>query len=90
MAIYLVVPTSAPLILGQVYLNGQRLPVKNFTDYVDMYLGPKENGVPRIYERFSDRWEVCVSTTEGQFQQVSYGQECSLHLVSVRVLQVKA
>ncbi|GAX77591.1 hypothetical protein CEUSTIGMA_g5035.t1 [Chlamydomonas eustigma] len=62
-------------ILGKgvkVFLNGLRLPVKNFSDYVDMYLGPKENGVPRIYERFSDRWEVCVSTTEGQFQQVSF------------------
>lgn len=35
-----------------------------------MYLGPKESGVPRVYERFSDRWEVCVATTEGQFNQV--------------------
>ena len=54
----------------QVFLNGQRLPIKSFQEYVDQYLGPKENGVPRIYEKFGDRWEVCVSTTEGQFQQV--------------------
>ena len=56
-----------------MHLNGQRLPIKSFQEYVDQYLGPKENGVPRIYERFSDRWEVCISTTEGQFQQVRCG-----------------
>ena len=56
-----------------MHLNGQRLPIKSFQEYVDQYLGPKENGVPRIYERFSDRWEVCISTTEGQVQQVRYG-----------------
>jgi len=38
-----------------------------------MYLGPKESGVPRVYERVSDRWEVCVATTEGQFNQVRDG-----------------
>lgn len=38
-----------------------------------MYLGPKESGVPRVYERVSDRWEVCVATTEGQFNQVRAG-----------------
>jgi hypothetical protein len=55
----------------QVYLNGTRLPIKTFVDYCDMYLGPKDNGVPRIYERVNDRWEICVSATDGQFQQVS-------------------
>ena len=62
-------------ILGKgvkVFLNGTRLPIKTFQEYVDQYLGPKENGVPRIYEKFSDRWEVCISTTEGQFNQVSF------------------
>lgn len=54
----------------QVYLNGTRLPIKSFADYCDMYLGPKDNGVPRIYERVNDRWEICVSATDGQFQQV--------------------
>lgn len=55
----------------QVYLNGTRLPVKSFADYCDLYLGPKENGVPRIHERITDRWEICISATDGQFQQVS-------------------
>jgi hypothetical protein len=58
------------LLRLQVYLNGTRLPIKSFADYCDMYLGPKDNGVPRIYERVNDRWEICVSATDGQFQQV--------------------
>jgi hypothetical protein len=54
----------------QVYLNGSRLPIKSFADYCDLYLGPKENGVPRIHERINDRWEIVISATDGQFQQV--------------------
>jgi hypothetical protein len=56
----------------QVYLNGERLSIKSFSDYVDLYLGPspKEGGPPRVYERVHERWEVCVSPTDGQFQQV--------------------
>ena len=61
---------SILLLRLQVYLNGTRLPIKSFADYCDMYLGPKDNGVPRIYERVNDRWEICVSATDGQFQQV--------------------
>jgi DNA topoisomerase II len=54
----------------KVYYNGQRLAVKNFQDYVNLYLGPKENGIPRVHEKVGDRWEVIVSPTDGQFQQV--------------------
>lgn len=39
-------------------------------EYTELYLGPKDGGVTRIYERVSDRWEVCIATTEGQFNQV--------------------
>ncbi|WIA35043.1 hypothetical protein OEZ86_003534 [Tetradesmus obliquus] len=56
----------------KVYLNGSRLPIKSFADYCDLYLGPKENGVPRIHERVNDRWEIVISATDGQFQQVSF------------------
>ncbi|GAB4817907.1 hypothetical protein N2152v2_004953 [Parachlorella kessleri] len=62
-------------ILGKgvkVYLNGKKVPVKSFQDYVDLYLGPKDTGVPRVYERINDRWEVCISTTDGQLNQVSF------------------
>eukprot|EP00798_Chlamydomonas_sp_ICE-L_P004493 gene4493-14649_t len=56
----------------KVYLDGIRLPVKSFSDYVDLYLGPKEAGVVRVYERINERWEVCVSATDGQHNQVSF------------------
>lgn len=52
----------------QVFFNGARLPVKSFQDYVALYL--KDQDAPRVYERVSERWEVCVSASEGQFQQV--------------------
>lgn len=58
-----------------MYLNGERLPVKSFQEYVDLYLGPKDTGPPRWYERFSDRWEVCISPSDGQFNQVRAGGE---------------
>lgn len=62
---------TCPLLhLAQVLLNGSRLPVKAFQDYVELYLGPKDNSVPRIYEKVNDRWEIVISTTEGQFNQV--------------------
>ena len=53
-----------------MYLNGERVGVKSFQEYVDLYLGPKEGGPARIYERVNDRWEICISPTDGQFQQV--------------------
>lgn len=58
-----------------MYLNGERLSIKSFADYVDLYLGPspKDGGPPRVYERVHERWEVCVSPTDGQFQQVGKG-----------------
>ena len=53
---------------AQVTLNGARVPVKTFQDYVNLYLGA---GTPRVYEKLGERWEICVSLAEqGQFQQV--------------------
>ena len=54
----------------KVYYNGQRLAIKNFQDYVNLYLGPKDGGVARVYEKPGERWEVIVSPTDGQHQQV--------------------
>ena len=50
-----------------MFFNGARLPVKSFQDYVALYL--RDQDAPRVYERVSERWEVCVCA-EGQFQQV--------------------
>lgn len=51
----------------QVLLDGQRLPIKSFKDYVDLYVKDKE--APRVHEKINDRWEVCICASEGQFQQ---------------------
>ena len=53
-----------------VYLNDKKIPVKGFQDYVDMYLTEGES--PKITELKGGRWEVCVTLSEGQFQQVSF------------------
>ncbi|KAJ3332095.1 DNA topoisomerase 2 [Blyttiomyces sp. JEL0837] len=60
----------------KVYLNDVRLKVKNFKEYVDLYLAsPGEDGSkkpPVIYERITDRWEVAFTVSDGQFQQISF------------------
>ena len=56
----------------KIFLNGERLKVKGFSDYVDLYLDGRENA-PKIYEKVNDRWEVCVTISDsGQFQQCSF------------------
>jgi len=57
----------------KVFLNGERIDVKNFVDYCDLYL--KSEGcrdLPKIVEKKQDRWEVIASLSDGQFQQVSF------------------
>ena len=66
----------------KVELNGAKLPIKNFMDYVNLYLKPAGAAaadgaavmppLPIIHEKFGDRWEVVVSISDGQFQQVSF------------------
>lgn len=70
------VPAAATLHAArlQVFLNGEKLPVKTFMDYVELYLPDKT--APRIYERFSDRWEVCITPSDGQFHQVPHFAGC--------------
>eukprot|EP00026_Physarum_polycephalum_P000381 Phypoly_transcript_00381.p1 GENE.Phypoly_transcript_00381~~Phypoly_transcript_00381.p1 ORF type:complete len:1577 (+),score=426.38 Phypoly_transcript_00381:657-4733(+) len=53
----------------KVSLNGTRLPVNSFKSYVQLYL-PEDNKL--LYEKVSDRWEVAVATTDGEYQQVSF------------------
>jgi DNA topoisomerase-2 len=49
--------------------NGTTIPVKNFQQYMDMYLGDSK----RIYEHTNERWEYAVSLSEhGEFAQVSF------------------
>ena len=60
----------------KVFLDGKKLPIASFQDYCNLYIGdPKKDGataMPRVYERVNDRWEVCATMSEGQFNQVSF------------------
>lgn len=75
-------------VLGKgvaVFLNGSRIPVSSFPEYVALYeglgdgdvgpvtaLGAAPSPPTRIWERVNERWEVCLSLTEGIFSQVSF------------------
>jgi DNA topoisomerase-2 len=52
----------------RVTLNGKRLDIKDFDDYVQLYLKNQEHReLPKIKEAKSDRWEVICSLSDGQF-----------------------
>ncbi|GMP61335.1 hypothetical protein CsSME_00023838 [Camellia sinensis var. sinensis] len=48
----------------KVELNGQRIPVKSFLDYVNLYLQSASkarlDALPGIAEKVNDRWEIVV------------------------------
>lgn len=73
-------------MVTQVFLNGERLPIKNFMEYVDLYLPDKT--IPRVHEKVNDRWEVIVTAAPGQFQQVRrpYFPKISLMITNLHVL----
>ncbi|KAL3243432.1 hypothetical protein MRX96_020499 [Rhipicephalus microplus] len=61
----------------KVYLNGKRLPVKGFREYVQLFLKDQEDetGNPLVvaHELVSDRWEVAVTlSASGEFRQMSF------------------
>jgi len=53
----------------QVYLNGKKLQVKSFQEYMGLYdsLEPVA-----AWEKVGDRWEIGVGPSDGQFTQVSF------------------
>ncbi|XP_076766901.1 DNA topoisomerase 2-like [Xylocopa sonorina] len=60
----------------KVYLNGTRVPVNDFKDYVDIYIRGREddfgNPLKVIYENCGPRWEVAVVLSNMGFQQMSF------------------
>jgi DNA topoisomerase-2 len=68
----------------KVYLNGERIKIKNFKQYVDLYLnsaaaeaastsgGAAQTKPTMIYENIGKRWEIAFAVSEGSFQQVSF------------------
>lgn len=73
----------------KVFLNDERLKIKNFKQYVEMYLqsaqaeaaessgGAMQPKPSLIYEQISDRWEVGFAVSEGTFQFVSFANSIS-------------
>ena len=71
------------------FLNDERLKIKNFKQYVEMYLqsvqaeaaetsgGASQPKPSLIYEQISDRWEVAFAVSEGSFQFVSFANSIS-------------
>lgn len=56
----------------KVKYNSQIVPVKNFQQYIDLYIGSKEKSV-RVYEESNERWEYAVSLSPThEFIQVSF------------------
>jgi DNA topoisomerase-2 len=56
----------------KVKYNSNIVPVKNFQQYIDMYIGDK-NETPRVYEEHGERWEYAVALTpNNEFMQVSF------------------
>jgi len=56
----------------KVKYNDEIIPVKNFLNYVDLYVGSKST-VGRVHEEANERWEyvVCLAPKE-EFTQVSF------------------
>jgi len=56
----------------KVRYNSGLLPVKNFQQYVDLYIGSKD-ATPRVYEEADNRWEYMVALSPShEFIQVSF------------------
>nr|NVI79290.1 topoisomerase 2 [Cucujiformia] len=60
----------------KVFLNGSRIPIKNFKDYVDLFIKDMEddsgNPLKIVYEQAGERWEVGVTISDTGFQQMSF------------------
>jgi len=56
----------------KVKYNGEIVPIKNFLQYVDLYVGDKST-TTRVHEEVNERWEyvVCMAPKE-EFTQVSF------------------
>ncbi len=53
----------------KVYLNGEKLPIKNFKEYVRLYVNDPQE---LHHERLNERWEVAIVPSDGQLSQVSF------------------
>jgi len=56
----------------KVKYNSTLIPIKNFQNYIDLYIGNKEES-KRVYEEMGDRWEIAVALSPThEFVQISF------------------
>jgi DNA topoisomerase-2 len=56
----------------KVKYNSSLIPIKNFQQYIDLYIGDKTTA-PRVYEEINERWEYAVALSPtSEFIQVSF------------------
>ena len=56
----------------KVKYNSQLVPIKNFQEYVSMYIGSKDVA-PRVYEEGGERWEyIAALSPKHEFTQISF------------------
>jgi DNA topoisomerase-2 len=56
----------------KVKYNSQMVPIKNFEQYINMYIGDKSVSL-RVYEDNGERWEYAVALTPtNEFSQISF------------------
>ena len=56
----------------KVKYNGEMVPIKQFSQYIDLYIGKKADK-DRVYEEANERWEYAVSLApKEEFTQVSF------------------
>ncbi|CAB4054389.1 TOP2 [Lepeophtheirus salmonis] len=62
----------------KVFLNGKRIPIKGFKDYVDFFIkcyeeeNPGASEIKPVFEACGPRWEVAVAVSENGFKQMSF------------------
>lgn len=53
-----------------VFLNKQKITIKDFSEYVSLYLGDRKTFPRSIQE--NERWKVCIAPSDNGFQSVSF------------------
>ena len=57
----------------KVKFNDELIPIKNFQNYIDMFIGTKDNGGLRVYESPDERWEYAVALSPThEFMSLSF------------------
>lgn len=55
-----------------VWLNGKKIKIENFKDYVNLYDMEESQQYAKCHEVINNRWEVIVTVSENQFMQASF------------------